>query len=65
MAYAITIKRLLCQVLYNQVIRDNLSFISLQDKNDRKNILNFYKDKILMLDKLTIWQSLGIVCVFS
>jgi len=32
MAYAITIKRLLRQVLYNQVIRDNLSFISLQDK---------------------------------
>lgn len=64
MAYAITIKRLLCQVLYNQVIRDNLSFISLQDKKDRKNILNFYKDKILILDKLTVWQSLGTVCVF-
>lgn len=32
MAYAIIIKRLLCQEPYNQVMRDNPSFISLKDK---------------------------------
>lgn len=36
MAYTIIIKRLLCQVLYNEVIRENPSFIRPKDKKIEK-----------------------------